>query len=66
MQMRETIPDYRLEPPAWDDYIPVCPVCGAECDTVYLDMNDDIVGCDRCINMEDAYEYLYDEEVEEY
>ena len=64
--MRETIPDYRPEPPAWDDYIPCCPVCGAECDTVYLDMNDDIVGCDRCINMEDAYEYLYDEEVEEY
>ena len=64
--MRETIPDYRPEPPAWDDYIPVCPVCGAECDTVYLDMNDEIVGCDRCINMEDAYEYLYDEEVEEY
>ena len=56
--MRETIPDYRPEPPAWDDYIPVCPVCGAECDTVYLDMNDDIVGCDRCINMEEAYEYL--------
>ena len=64
--MRETIPDCQPEPPAWDDYIPVCPVCGEECDTVYLDMNDEIVGCDRCINMEDAYEYLYDEEVEEY
>ena len=64
--MRETIADYRPEAPAWDDYIPVCPVCGAVCDTVYLDMNDEIVGCDRCINMEDAYEYLYDEEVEEY
>ena len=64
--MREYIPDYQPDPSAWDDYNPVCPVCGAECDTVYLDMNDEIVGCDRCINMEDAYEYLYDEEVEEY
>ena len=53
--------DYRLEPPVPDDYIPVCPVCGEECDTVYVDMHDDIVGCDRCINMEDAYEYLYEE-----
>ncbi len=53
--------DYRLEPPDWDDYIPYCPVCGEECDTVYVDMYDDIVGCDRCMNMEDAYEYLYEE-----
>ena len=42
--MRETIPDYHPEPPAWDDYIPYCPVCGEECDTVYLDMNEEIVG----------------------
>ncbi len=53
--------DYRLEPPIPDDYIPVCPVCGEECDTVYVDLYDDVVGCDRCINMEDAYEYLYEE-----
>ncbi len=54
--------DYRLEPPAWDNYIPVCPVCGEECDTVYVDLYDDVVGCDRCINMEDAYEHLHEEE----
>ena len=53
--------DYRLEPLDWDDYIPYCPVCGEECDTVYVDMYDDIVGCDQCMNIEDAYEYLYEE-----
>ena len=52
---------YRLETLDWYDYIPYCPVCGEECDTVYVDMYDDIVGCDRCMNMEDAYEYLYEE-----
>ena len=53
--------DYRIEPPVSDDYVPYCPVCREECDTVYVDMYDDIVGCDQCMNMEDAYEYLYEE-----
>ena len=63
--MREYIPDYQLEPPAWDDFIPVCPVCGEECDTVYLDVEGQIFGCDQCIEMFDAYEFLYDEEEED-
>ena len=50
--------DYKPEPPAWDDFIPICPVCGKECDTVYLDENRDVTGCDRCIRLKDAYEYL--------
>ena len=54
--------DYRIEPPAWDDFIPICPVCGEECDTVYLDIDDEVVGCDQCITFEDAYDYLYEEE----
>ena len=37
-----------------------CPVCGKECDTVYLDFEGEVAGCDRCIFMEDAYVYLYD------
>ena len=51
-----------LEPPAAKEYIPICPVCGKECDTVYLDSDRDVAGCDRCISPEDAYEYLYEEE----
>ena len=44
------------------EFIPVCPVCGKECDTVYLDYEGEVAGCDRCIFMEDAYVYLYEEE----
>ena len=58
--MRERIPDYRLEPPA-PKPIPACPYCGKECDTVYLDADGDIVGCDQCISMADAYDYLYED-----
>ena len=47
--------DYRIEPPVPDDDIPYCPVCGKECDTVYVDIYDDVIGCDRCVFMEDAY-----------
>ena len=35
--MQTFIPDYRLEPEEKNDFIPVCPVCGKECDTLYLD-----------------------------
>ena len=62
--MKEYIPDYRPEPPDWDDFVPVCPVCGEECDTVYLDMDGEVAGCDQCIRMVDAYVYLYEEEEE--
>ena len=60
--MKEYIPDYRLDPTVPDDHIPICPVCGKECDTVYLDYEGEVVGCDRCVFMKDAYEYLYEED----
>ena len=60
--MRERIPDYRPEPPKVKEFIPACPICGKECDTVYLDADDEVVGCDQCIRMVDAYDYLYEEE----
>ena len=60
--MQTFIPDYRLDPEDEDDFIMVCPICGEECDTVYLDMDDEVVGCDQCISMADAYDYLYEEE----
>ena len=58
----DSVKNYMLEPPAAKEYIPICPVCGKECDTVYLDSDRDVAGCDRCISPEDAYEYLYEEE----
>ena len=53
--------DYRLEPPRVEEFIPRCPVCGAECDTLYEDMFGEFAGCDRCIRLMDAYEYLAEE-----
>ena len=54
------LPDYRLEPPEAEEFILRCPVCGKECDTVYLDLDGEVAGCDRCITLKDAYEYLYE------
>ena len=54
------LPDYRLEPPEAEEFILRCPVCGKECDTVYLDLDGDVAGCEHCITLKDAYEYLYE------
>lgn len=35
---------------------PRCPVCGAECEEIYKDINFEIVGCDVCIRKADAWE----------
>lgn len=53
--------DYRLDPAEAEEFIPRCPACGKECDTIYLDSDRDVFGCDRCVSLEDAYEYLYEE-----
>ena len=33
---------------------PRCPVCGAECERIY--MNSEILGCDECVTERDAWE----------
>lgn len=35
---------------------PLCPICGAECSTVYVGYYGDIVGCDECIGTGDAWD----------
>ncbi len=35
---------------------PVCPVCGAETDALYRNMDGDIVGCEACVRTVDAWE----------
>lgn len=32
----------------------ICPVCGEECEELYRDLYGDIVGCDKCIRVEQA------------
>ena len=36
--------------------VPVCPVCGRECEKVFFDSDYDIIGCDECISEKSAYE----------
>ena len=38
-----------------------CPVCGEECETFYKIIHE-IVGCEKCVDEVDAYEYMQDME----
>ena len=33
-----------------------CPVCLEEAEIFYLDINKDVVGCDRCVSTADPYD----------
>lgn len=51
----------RIERTGWPEGMepsegPVCPVCGRECEDVYLDRLGDIVGCDGCLTRRDAWD----------
>ena len=35
---------------------PICPVCGEECDTYYKNGHGEILGCEACIDIVDAWE----------
>ena len=35
---------------------PRCPICGAECETIYRDKDGDIFGCDECVDTKDAWD----------
>ena len=37
--------------------MPVCPMCGAETDTFYTNSERDIIGCDECVHIVDAWEH---------
>ena len=50
--------DEWLEPP--EQEMPECPVCGDECEKLYKAGNE-IVGCEHCINVIDAYEHMAEE-----
>ena len=45
--------------PPSEEPMPVCPICGEECETVYL-RDGQPVGCDRCLLELDADEWLRD------
>ena len=42
-------------PPYDDGPDPVCPICGKECEMIYMDQNGTEVGCEHCIRTTDAW-----------
>ena len=47
--------DYPTPP---EQPMPRCPVCGEECESIFLDQLNNIVGCDCCLLELNAYEWL--------
>ncbi|MBR1498005.1 MAG: hypothetical protein IJ617_10290 [Oscillospiraceae bacterium] len=47
---------FRPEGPEYE--APQCPVCLAETDSVYVDGDGEIHGCDGCLKRRDAWELL--------
>lgn len=38
-----------------------CPICGEECDTIYIDNAGDACGCENCVGARDSYDWYQDE-----
>jgi uncharacterized protein (UPF0212 family) len=34
--------------------MPICPKCGEECDSFYIDGNKNILGCENCVKRVDS------------
>ena len=49
------VPDWRLDPP--ESNPPICPICGAETDTFYVDKDGEIFGCGECVKAKDAWDW---------
>lgn len=43
-------------PKAKEPEYPHCPVCGAECETVFTNEDLEIIGCNECVSSKDAWE----------
>lgn len=41
---------------------PTCPICHEEADTFYVDQDEQIIGCDNCIKIRDAWEMIEDDD----
>lgn len=38
--------------------MPECPICGKQCDEIYLNIYGEVVGCDVCIKVKDSFEWM--------
>ena len=53
--------EYWLDPPEQES-LPVCPVCGEECETIYTDISSEVCGCENCLTEYDSCDYFGDED----
>lgn len=42
--------------PHGDPEYPICPLCGAECETIYINGYGEIIGCDDCTRTKSAWD----------
>ena len=52
---------YPYEP---EEEMPICPMCGADCNDFYVYEGREIVGCERCISTEDAWERVEEDRID--
>lgn len=54
-------------PDGYEDIMPRCPKCGSETDTIYINIDNEIMGCDGCLRARDAWDdpRCFSEEEEE-
>ena len=50
------MPEPRLEPV--EEPQPVCPICGEECEYIFTNLLNDVVGCERCLEQVDAWDWM--------
>lgn len=54
------------ESPINDKYPPICPVCGEQADLFYMNDESEIIGCQNCASVVDAWEGKMQEIAETY
>ena len=52
------IPERPLEPPE-EEARPRCVWCGEECETLYRVLSGAVVGCEKCVDALDVWEYRH-------
>lgn len=68
--MRRDFPDHpviqNMERTGYPDgkapKMPICPVCGEPCHTVYTNIYGEIFACNGCVSVSDATDLLEDED----
>ena len=41
---------------------PECPLCDEECETLFISDENEVLGCEHCVNTKDSWEWMADQE----